>query len=161
MFRFLFECYCYIFYHHLLFYGSYPSQLQLVKASLLADSDLNTSSQARHQMKSLAKPPLTSLGMKPNGGARLRQEACITTIHILLSSWEQGQGVIWRQLQLCFIWQTASLLLCFDACYSLQVAKLADSMTPCRQLCASLAAAWQRWWRFSNSALPAVELLPK
>lgn len=112
-FWFLFACYCYIYHSHLTSYCSHSSQqLQLVRVCLLADLNLNTSSQTQHQMKSLAKSSLTSLGMRPTGGARLQREACITAIHILLSSWEQGQGIIWRQLQLCFIWQTTSLLFC-------------------------------------------------
>lgn len=110
-FFFLFY-YC-IYRSHLTSSCSYPSQqLQSVRVCLLAYLNLNASRQTQHQMKSLAKPPLTWLGMRPTGGARLPWEACITVIHILLSLWEPGQDTIWRPFYLCFMGHTTSLLFC-------------------------------------------------
>lgn len=119
-----------------------PQQLQLVRVCLLANLNSNTSRQTQHQMKSLAKPPLTSLGMRPTGRTRLPWEACITVIHILLSLWEPGWDTIWRPFYSRFMWHTTSLSFCKIArkvFYYLQVTNRRGWMSHWRQFWASSA----------------------
>lgn len=58
-----------------------PQKLQSVRVCLSANLNLNTLRQTQHQMKSPAKSPLTSLGVRPTGEARLPWEACISHSH--------------------------------------------------------------------------------
>lgn len=84
----------------------------LLRVCLLAALNLNTSLKRQHRMKSLAKPPLTSPGMRPTGRTGLPGEAWITVIPILLSLWEWRWDTIWRPFYLCFTWHATSFLFC-------------------------------------------------
>lgn len=161
---FFFACYCCIYHSHLMSSCSHPPQhLQSVRVCLLADLNSNTSRQTQHQMKSLAKPPLTSLGMSPTGGAGLPWEACITATHILLSLWEPGRDTIWRPFYLCFVWHNTSLLFCSKESFLLSASnkpkRLDESLETVSGQPGSQTASVREG--SPDSPLPAPQLVPK